>query len=106
MPSVQAEIAAAVKAAERSLADEAAGRGPRSGLRVPVTVVVMGRDYGRYLGDCLASVGRLDPAPAQVVYVDNGSADDSLTVATRAAPSSRSISRPVDDGSSPRASAT
>jgi len=84
MPSVQAEIAAAVKAAERSLADEAAGRGPRSGLRVPVTVVVMGRDYGRYLGDCLASVGRLDPAPAQVVYVDNGSADDSLTVATRA----------------------
>jgi len=41
-----------------------------------VTVVVCTRDRPRLLHDCLLSLAKLDPAPAEVVVVDRGSATD------------------------------
>lgn len=48
---------------------------------LPVAVVVSGRNYARFLGDALESVHRQLPGAAEVVYVDNGSTDDSVAVA-------------------------
>ena len=52
-----------------------------SGQTVPVAVVVSGHNYGRWLGDCLDSVLRQDPAPREILYVDNGSTDGSTEIA-------------------------
>jgi GT2 family glycosyltransferase len=48
-----------------------------------VTVVVVNCNGGADLGDCLDSLIASDPPPNEVVLVDNGSSDDSLTVARR-----------------------
>lgn len=50
---------------------------------VPVAVVVVGHNYGAYLGDCLDSVLAQNPAPAEIIYCDNGSTDGSLSLAKR-----------------------
>lgn len=47
----------------------------------PVAVVVVGRNYGRYLRDCLASVLQQDPLPKEIVYIDNASTDNSIQIA-------------------------
>jgi glycosyltransferase involved in cell wall biosynthesis len=44
--------------------------------RLPVTVVVTTFNRAEYLRRLLASLGRLDPAPAAVVVVDNASTDN------------------------------
>ena len=49
--------------------------------KVPVAVVIVGRNYGRYLPDALTSVLQQDPAPAEVIYVDNASTDGSVQYA-------------------------
>lgn len=48
---------------------------------VPVAVVVASRNYGHYLRDCLESVLRQEPAPAEIIYVDNASTDTSIAIA-------------------------
>ena len=65
-----------------SLLDEAFGGAPEGRSRdLPVSVVVVGRNYGRFLKDCLSSVIRQKPGPKEIVYVDNASTDDSVAVA-------------------------
>ena len=48
-----------------------------------ISVVVIGRNEGRNLIRCLASIAALDQsvAPLEVIYVDSGSTDDSVTLA-------------------------
>lgn len=48
------------------------------GLYVPV------RDGARALAGCLAAISALDPAPAEVLVVDDGSRDDSARIAHQA----------------------
>ncbi len=47
----------------------------------PFAVVIVTWGHSRTLTACLTAVARLEPAPASVVVVDNGSADDSPTAA-------------------------
>lgn len=51
---------------------------PEAGTAVGVVVVV--RDGERYLADALGSVLEQDPAPAQVVVVDDGSTDSTPSI--------------------------
>lgn len=48
---------------------------------IPVAVVIVGHNYARYLGDCIESVQRQNPAPKEIIYVDNASTDGSLELA-------------------------
>ncbi len=48
---------------------------------IPVAVIISGRNYGQFLGDCIESVKRQTPAPAEIVYMDNASEDDSIAIA-------------------------
>ena len=52
---------------------------PRSARRVVLGAVVIGRNEGPRLAACLAS---LQPRTDHIVYVDSGSTDDSLAIAT------------------------
>ena len=46
-----------------------------------VSVVVGARNYGHFLGPCLHSIYAQTRRPAEVIYADDGSEDDSLAVA-------------------------
>lgn len=48
---------------------------------LPITVVIPVRDGEQTIGDCLASVFRAEPAPSQVIVVDDGSTDRSAQIA-------------------------
>ena len=48
---------------------------------IPIAVIISGRNYGQFLGDCIESVQRQDPAPAEIIYMDNASEDGSIAVA-------------------------
>ena len=48
---------------------------------LPVSVVISGRNYGRYLGDAIESVQQQDPLPREIVYMDNASTDGSIALA-------------------------
>lgn len=48
---------------------------------LPVAVIIVGKDYARFLGDAIESVHRQNPGVEEVVYVDNGSRDDSVAIA-------------------------
>ena len=45
-----------------------------------ISLVIAVRNGGRTLPDCLNAVGRLDPAPSEIIFVDNGSSDNSLSL--------------------------
>lgn len=49
-----------------------------------VAVVVIGRNPGAFLAECLESINRQTVAPAEKVYVDDGSEDSALLAASRA----------------------
>ena len=51
------------------------------GTRVPVAIIVIGRNGAAFLGDCLASLFVQTVTPDEIVYVDDASTDDSLSVA-------------------------
>jgi glycosyltransferase involved in cell wall biosynthesis len=57
----------------------------RPAARVPgpgdVTAVIPVRDSARFLADSIGSIRAQDPAPAEIVVVDDGSTDDSAEVA-------------------------
>ena len=59
-----------------------------------VSVVVPVRDGAAFLGEALASVLAQDLAPAEVIVVDDGSADASAEIAARAGPRVRVICQP------------
>lgn len=48
---------------------------------IPVSVVVVGRNYAPLLRDCLESIDRQEYGAKEVVYVDNASTDESINVA-------------------------
>lgn len=48
-----------------------------------VSVIVTGRNYGRYLRDCLESCLNQDRRSEEVIYCDDASQDDSLEIARR-----------------------
>lgn len=55
-----------------------------SGMAVPtapVAVIIVGRNYGNYLPDCIESVRRQNPLPGEILYVDNASTDGSAQIA-------------------------
>jgi len=49
--------------------------------RLPVAVIISGRNYGQYLKDAIESVQRQTPGAREIVYMDNASEDDSVAVA-------------------------
>lgn len=59
----------------------AANLASRNATGARVSVVVGARNYGRYLGACLHSIYAQTAPPAEVVYADDGSEDDSLAIA-------------------------
>jgi GT2 family glycosyltransferase len=75
---------------------------PASGATPLVSVVVVNYNGGDDLERCLLSLGRQDPAPsAEVLVVDNASADGSLDLAERVAAdfeSMRVLASPVNRG--------
>ncbi|MBS0394291.1 MAG: glycosyltransferase family 2 protein [Proteobacteria bacterium] len=50
---------------------------------LPVSVVIPAFNSGRYIGEALDSIRRQSVPPAEVIVVDDGSADDTLNVADR-----------------------
>jgi GT2 family glycosyltransferase len=56
---------------------------------LPVSVVVLTWNGRRWLDRCLTSILQLDPAPHEVVLVDNASTDDSVSYVREAFPSVR-----------------
>ncbi len=56
-------------------------------MSAPVAIAIVSWNSAADLADCCASIGRLAPAPAELVLVDCASDDDSLEVARRLAPS-------------------
>jgi glycosyltransferase involved in cell wall biosynthesis len=61
---------------------------------VDVTVVVAVRDGARYLAAALDSVFAQDPPPREVIAVDDGSTDDTMTVLRRYAPAVQTLRQP------------
>src|SRR3989475_11974187 len=51
-----------------------------------VSVVVPIRNASRTLPACLAALERLEPPPMEIILVDNGSTDESLSLMRRFAP--------------------
>ncbi len=51
------------------------------GTRVPVAIIVIGHNGASFLGECLASVFAQTVTPDEILYVDDASTDDSLSVA-------------------------
>jgi len=64
-----------------------------SGLRPAVSVVVPVRDGEAFLAEALESVLRQEPAPLEVVVVDDGSTDGSRALAERFGPPVRVLSQ-------------
>ena len=54
-----------------------------SGERPSLSVVVIGRNAGPFLGECLASIQAQTVRPDEWVYVDDASEDDSVNIAQR-----------------------
>jgi GT2 family glycosyltransferase len=52
-------------------------------VETPYAVVVVTHDHAETLVACLAAVGRLEPAPARLVVVDNASSDGSAEIARK-----------------------
>ena len=46
-----------------------------------VSVVIVARNYGRFLSECLHSILSQTVKPAEIVYADDGSEDDSVRIA-------------------------
>ncbi len=63
----------------------------------PVSVVVPVLNAARTLSRCLGALVQLDPAPIEILVVDNGSTDDSRAIAERFAASHRAITVRVLD---------
>jgi len=55
-------------------------------MSAPVAIAIVTHDSAADLPSCLAAVGRLDPAPAELAIVDCASTDDSVGLARRGAP--------------------
>lgn len=62
-----------------------------------VSVVVPALNAARTLGRCLQALAQLDPAPMEILLVDNGSTDESRAIAERFAASHRAVSVRVID---------
>ncbi len=65
-----------------------------SSSTVDVTVVVAVRDGARYLAAALDSVLDDDPAPREVIAVDDGSTDDTVAVLRSYAPAVQTLQQP------------
>jgi glycosyltransferase involved in cell wall biosynthesis len=52
-------------------------------LPMPFTIITPSLNYGRFLGECLASVAGQEGVEIQHLVIDGGSTDDSATVAAR-----------------------
>lgn len=66
--------------------------------RYPVVVVIPTRNSRRWIRDCLTSIGTLDPAPAAVVVVDNGSSDGTQLEVAHVSPATELIELPTNVG--------
>ena len=64
----------------------------------PVSVVVPNFNGERWLPGCLDSLARQEPAPAEVIVVDNGSSDGSLRYLAASHPELRVIALPRNTG--------
>ncbi|HWN54973.1 MAG TPA: glycosyltransferase, partial [Methylomirabilota bacterium] len=58
--------------------------GPPSGGALPISVVIPAYNAAAYLEEALASVRAQTRSPAEVIVVDNGSTDDSPSIALKA----------------------
>jgi glycosyltransferase involved in cell wall biosynthesis len=56
--------------------------GQKTGMHVPVSIIVTARNNANFLQDCLESILRQTVTPLEVLYCDDGSTDDSVALAT------------------------
>lgn len=56
---------------------------PAARTQSDVSVIVASRNYGQFLAECLTSINHQTVQPKEIIYVDDGSTDDSVDVATR-----------------------
>lgn len=64
----------------------------------PITVSITNYNGAAYLPWCLEAVGRLDPAPDEILVVDNASSDDSVALLRKRYPEVRLITLSENQG--------
>ena len=60
-------------------------------MTIDAAIIVVTYNHARYIGDCLSSLLALDPAPSELVVVDNASRDATAKIVKNQFPQVRFV---------------